>query len=964
MLGKIATRLLLFPFFSMSQPPSTMQDPYETTKRLRMTLACERCRTKKVKCDFAHPRCGRCETLNAPCSYTGSSTQIDIFKLQQLSDSIDALREKVNVTDQRVCALQSSLQPVLEQFGASTTPHVQHHAADRLMVSKSGAPAASTKPNWALSLTGQGMTINTTISSMQDLYDLVAGAMQTPPDAVHVASSSTPSGTAQQNANDAAVTTNGTNSSDTSDPTGGDQSSDVKEESAWAEQVVITKAHPLYEAKGAFFPLYSSWEPTSTQSPHSRPLTSNKRPHDMAIDFPQNKKKKKNTSPPPFSLSPALPLPLIDQLLHHYAECCLCFPIPDMDAFLRDCRDAWQHPKDASLPRIMLTDALLAWSARHAAIYHDLFQGQDPNRVGEPFFVAARQRLTQCYLHPTLDTVHALLLMYIYSIGKTGAERTQASREAYVYLGLAIRMAMELGLHLQPPQPPVSAAAAMIHEKHCRLYSAIEFMETLCGTHSEKPMMLPAMDIVTARSLGPMDHEQGERRYRVEFTLYRHQISQIERTIRATLLPPNNAQSGTRRIRLAVITAFEKEIKNWYQSLPPYFQYDRDDTTRHWQSASFREQACLKLTFEYHSLLCQLYSLFLPRADHQAPHAPDGNDDEQPSSSQQPSQQPSSFITLLSLRVCVDAADAITELLVCWAQLQQTWCHFTLGTLVLACAVYSTYQLHHSSPKVVAATKKKMMTIHGILKMSPIQHHKHVRALMDRIEQDIRSCGPIPSCSPPMSSTAMLPPLPLAPATTSHAPMPLTGVPSQGQGLMHTPATPLVDHASSSGLWPAPPLPSGYAQGPGDTSGRPWVNVINTTQSMASMPPGATPTTSPTTPLIPASPNDLIAMNLPPAMESNFPLWTWFMPTTTDTPTHPVDGAAQHQQQVILTSSPIGLPMDISEQPHASSLMPPPPPFTHSQDDLFRFADFVYTPNMDASMLTVHPDHQPPCSNL
>ncbi|KAI9316405.1 hypothetical protein BX666DRAFT_1950302 [Dichotomocladium elegans] len=31
------------------------------SKKIRMTMACERCRSKKVKCDFTHPSCSRCQ---------------------------------------------------------------------------------------------------------------------------------------------------------------------------------------------------------------------------------------------------------------------------------------------------------------------------------------------------------------------------------------------------------------------------------------------------------------------------------------------------------------------------------------------------------------------------------------------------------------------------------------------------------------------------------------------------------------------------------------------------------------------------------------------------------------------------------------------------------------------------------------------------------------------------------------
>ncbi|ORX60549.1 hypothetical protein DM01DRAFT_1404798 [Hesseltinella vesiculosa] len=685
-----------------------------------MTLACERC------------------SLKVPCSYAGSSTQIDIYKLQHLADSSDHIHQKVDALEQRMEAMQSSLQALLHHLQPASHSSSSEGVRIRPLTRKDDSPLASSPTSCTIQ----------------------------PASPSHSPSSASP----------------------------------IKRRlpAAWDDPIVLTKGHPLYQSKGAFFPLYSAWESSCTHT-QQRASTDNDTPS---------------------ARPPSLPLPLLNRLLHHYAECFLCFPLPDIERFLSDCRVTLaQQDQQVGDERLLLVYALLAWSSRHAAIYHGLFQGQDPNTVGEPYFVAANHHLARCFLHPTFGTVHGLLLMYIYSIGKTGPSRLEASRAAYVYLGLAIRMSMDLGLH--QPSPVLETSQQL--EKRRRLYAAIEFMETLCGTHSEKPMMLPTSDIVTIGAPTPMAHETGEHRYRVEFTIHRHEISQIERRIRATLLP------STRPLHLATITTFEQKIKQWYQALPAYFQY-QPDARRSWQSSSFREQACLKLTFEYHSLLCQLYSLFLPRADVHPPQKPQ-----------------LSFIALLSLRICVDAADAMTELLGCWSQLQQPWCHFTLGTLVMACAVYSNYQLHDASVKTVAATKEKLLTIRHFLQSSPIQHHKHVKALMDRIHQDIQSS------QPSAQTPTVLDPVCHERRAENKSPVML--------GLSTTPPP-----------WPPHPPLFEDDQLPGPCL-------------MADQP-------------------------LAPALEANFPLWTWFMPS---------------QPPPDLTT-----PMDLVDWPfHA-------------------IADFVYTPNLKA----------------
>lgn len=43
------------------------------TKRRRVSLACDACRTAREKCDGGRPHCGRCVSQNRPCSYTPTS---------------------------------------------------------------------------------------------------------------------------------------------------------------------------------------------------------------------------------------------------------------------------------------------------------------------------------------------------------------------------------------------------------------------------------------------------------------------------------------------------------------------------------------------------------------------------------------------------------------------------------------------------------------------------------------------------------------------------------------------------------------------------------------------------------------------------------------------------------------------------------------------------------------------------
>ncbi|CAO3587535.1 unnamed protein product [Absidia cylindrospora] len=64
-------------------------------KRPRFSLACIRCRKKKVKCDFVQPTCGRCAMANLPCSYATPPRRVDGPAFDQLGNHVEELKERM-----------------------------------------------------------------------------------------------------------------------------------------------------------------------------------------------------------------------------------------------------------------------------------------------------------------------------------------------------------------------------------------------------------------------------------------------------------------------------------------------------------------------------------------------------------------------------------------------------------------------------------------------------------------------------------------------------------------------------------------------------------------------------------------------------------------------------------------------------------------------------------------------------
>lgn len=669
-------------------------------------------------------------------------------QLRYIEESIERVHGDTQYIANEVNGRQATTKHSRAADDADPAPSRKRRAHDdaqtTLLSSAFGASATSMllpglKSNWTLSLTPSGLRIDTDIVSLNDLHDiLLSGLSQfhSKRDLQADQESLKP----LKPGGEASVYASTPSSSFSMPPSSPSlPQRPVSPSSSMSSNAVVVKHNRLYRSKDIVFPLYSAWESSNsnsdgdngsgvgTSSGKKRELQStmaaaaaaamacrraavecsNGQQHQRQKPYEVQTEQQDTKLPQPSSSQKLPSGELLDQLLKIYEECFLCLPLPDIDQFIHECKSRTCCP--------LLLNAMLSWSARHAAIYHGVFVGQDPNTVGEQFFETAKELLKDRFLIPSTRTVHALLLMYIYSIGKTGPDRAQAESEAYTFLGLATRMCLDLGLHDDEDDqsngntsdkrkhPPPDAIE---REKRCRLFAAAEFLETLCAAHSDKPVMFPTTDTAPEA----MPHEQGERRYRTEFTVHRHKINQIYRRMHQSVC----SKHDTKPLLFATVSGLEKELKDWYAALPDYFHYRPQAC---WSTGSFREQACLKLNFEYHFQMCQLYSIFLPPTNaHQ--HA-------------------TSTIALLSLRLCVHGADAITDLLECWAQLRQPWCHFTLDTLVMACMIYS--RLSHSNEANHAT--RQLRRILAVLLRAPVRHHKYIRTLISRIKRQLKNKG-------------------------------------------------------------------------------------------------------------------------------------------------------------------------------------------------------------------------------
>ncbi|KAI7878074.1 hypothetical protein K492DRAFT_171111 [Lichtheimia hyalospora FSU 10163] len=550
--------------------------------------------------------------------------------------------------------------------------------------------SSSSQPQWSLSLTPNGLRIDTNVISIHALYDMLLGCIspqlqqqQLQQQQQQSTTSSTPidSKTSIHSACSR-------DSPEVSSPTSSSSSSAVPLD---ASTTTLVRKKNLWKTRLKTFPLYSTWEAQANDDKQQHQTTSGLDNQGDLYDLMSDE--------------------MYSILIEIYDECMLMLPCVD------PANSVVERYKRGSLDPLLL-NAVMCWTARHAAVHHNLFPGQDPNKVGEPYFVKAKELLKERFAITDVDTMHSLLIMYVYAIGRRGCES-----EAYMYLGLAIRMCLDMKMYREPES--TKDIDPLIRERDRRFFWAIYFLETLCSIHSDRPFSLPPEDTVTAAFPDAMDHEQGERRWRVMFINQRFRITRIYRNIIHT-----TAQDSP---LLASISNLDKELQDWYDQLPTEFKYvpGQDIHSRDWSSTSFREQACLKLNWEFYFQISQLYSLFASRSSSSSSSSAVGGADIPTSAS--------SAIDLLAQKRCLQAADVMVELLECFGRLNQRWCHFSLETIMVPAMIYRLFLSRigndESNEESRQWFKQQLERIVRILTSSPVRQHKYVVAFVNKIER-------------------------------------------------------------------------------------------------------------------------------------------------------------------------------------------------------------------------------------
>ncbi|OAD05310.1 fungal-specific transcription factor [Mucor lusitanicus CBS 277.49] len=406
----------------------------------------------------------------------------------------------------------------------------------------------------------------------------------------------------------------------------------------------------------------------------------------------------------------------LELLVHScYQPCFLPYQIVDQRAFLQTYHDP-QSPQE-----LLLVNSIHAWVEKHTSIYHHTPSSSAVvHAAGEGYFLEAKQLLRRCFTISNATTIHALLNLYMYQLS---CERTTL---AYLYIGLAIRMAEDLRLHKRDRNTLLVGLKQK--EINKRLWWSVYWLDLCAALESNRPTMVDDKDcdIDYPTRLPDEDDETG---YRIAFSVASIQLMKIRKAIAKHL--PSEGKSGP--CLLDAVAHLESRLEQWLQALPSCFSFSAASNRR---TTAFCDEACLILNIQYHTSWVMLHKLFLKE--------PDIAD---------------SPVALLSLDVCIRSANLITQLLQMYAK-QPHWCHFYYCLDGVAESVY-IHQKSVSCNTTDALAKQTALdhltTTIQILYESPLNYMQKVKdiirqvrhLLVEELGQQILLPSPPQSQSPP-----------------------------------------------------------------------------------------------------------------------------------------------------------------------------------------------------------------------
>ncbi|OAD02571.1 Zn(2)-C6 fungal-specific transcription factor [Mucor lusitanicus CBS 277.49] len=358
-----------------------------TTKRQRVSRACDLCRKKKIKCDGAAPVCGNCQAFHLECSYKDTTKKRGPPKgyIEAIENRLHKLEAYLNDVvkeeqdDPRTLELIRELQSPLET-PAGETIKGRPQRRQRRNNSKQ-AKAASTDTAMA--------------SPLSPLFDSPTLTHSELPDE-HTTSSST------------AV---GSPANDSTGQLSMDENGGVRYLGKSSGFYLLSNSR-TYQNGAFHFSGYAHQYKVDQQQPASR--------------------KRRYSNVDPFELPPK-------DLSEHLITLYFTHFYPVLPMFYKRRLVCSASPLEPVSP--LLLNAIYAIASRVSPDERVRSDPNAPDTAGDIFYERAKCLLDDYYDTPKISTVQALLLMASHQQG------AMKSARAWLYSGMAFRMAQDLGLN-------------------------------------------------------------------------------------------------------------------------------------------------------------------------------------------------------------------------------------------------------------------------------------------------------------------------------------------------------------------------------------------------------------------------------------------------------------------------------------------------------------------------------------
>ncbi|KAI9350379.1 fungal-specific transcription factor domain-containing protein [Pilaira anomala] len=651
---------------SSGSPQQQKQPEQARPKRPRSSLACIRCRKKKVKCDFVQPTCGRCAVAGLPCSYATPPRRVDGHAFDQLGNHVEELKERMQKMQSELAMMKNNLHPFAPSSSTVNTEDDGSAHSTPMMMSDNGNMALATSGSsdqsvtWKLSLSPSGLRIDTNIASVADLYRILLN------------------GISQLNINNESTTSlfNPESNNSQNSFTSRDRRSQSQHNLNSTTTHNNNNNRRTVNGNSNYLDLNDGGE----KSGRLWEVDDNE-----ARKIIQEKK----------STEDVLPKEVLDKLMHScYSTCFLAYQIVDRDAFVN------QYLSDEGLDPLLL-NSINAWVSKHGCIYHNINGNTMNTSMGEVYFKNARQLLKKCFDISSPTTIHALLNLYMYQLS------SERSSLAYLYIGLAIRMAQDLKFHKKEHM----SADLNQRETNKRLWWSAYWLDLCAALESNRPTMVDDKDCDLDYPIR-LDHEDDETGYRIHFAVYSIKLMRIRKDITKHLPSEQSGQS-----LLSAISRLENALTNWLAELPQDLHFD-DHSTLFQKTGSFRDEACLILNIQYQTTWIMLHKFFLPKQD-----------------------QTATPVALLSLNICTKSANLITRMLDIYAS-NLSWCQFfyAMDGIIASVTIHQVNALS-SEKEVSYLAQRNLIITASVLKESPLVYMVKVCEIIESIEGFLKKNG-------------------------------------------------------------------------------------------------------------------------------------------------------------------------------------------------------------------------------